>query len=154
MFFFFNLNKFWFVLNFFRSNTDILLGTRCGFKTMLVLSGVTALEDVKKWQTSENPDDKMLIPDVYMNGIGDLLTYIKKWYYLVQLSFSKLFILYFWIYFKHLHYCKCFLYFILKFFMFLVIINTFWFKETWYNMYIIKCRFSINCYSISMYSIY
>lgn len=59
-----------------RANTDILLGTNCGFQTLLVGSGVHSLDDVRRWRESSDDDDKKLIPDVYLPKLGDLLPFM------------------------------------------------------------------------------
>ncbi|XP_029046011.1 glycerol-3-phosphate phosphatase-like [Osmia bicornis bicornis] len=61
-----------------RHNTDILLGRRCGFKTLLVLTGITSLEDVNRWKQSECSEEKDFIPDYYIESIGDLLPHLEK----------------------------------------------------------------------------
>lgn len=55
-----------------RCNTDILLGKRCGFKSLLVLTGVNSLKDVEDWSKSDDPNLQELVPDFYAQGINSL----------------------------------------------------------------------------------
>lgn len=60
-----------------RCNTDILLGTRCGFQTLMVESGIHKTKDVQDWIENGSAEDKEMIPDIITGGIGDLLPYLK-----------------------------------------------------------------------------
>ncbi|XP_035221116.1 glycerol-3-phosphate phosphatase-like isoform X2 [Stegodyphus dumicola] len=61
-----------------RLNTDILLGTRHGLKTLFVLTGINSLDDVQNFQESKEEKDHMFIPDYYLPCLGDLLKFIKS----------------------------------------------------------------------------
>ncbi|XP_053131671.1 glycerol-3-phosphate phosphatase [Hemicordylus capensis] len=56
-----------------RLDTDILMGNNCGLKTLLTLTGVTTLEEVKDHLKSDCPKRKNLVPDYYVDSIADLL---------------------------------------------------------------------------------
>lgn len=53
-----------------RCNTDVALGSRCGFRTLLVGSGVHGLDDVR---TATDADQ---VPDWYLPGLADLAAYL------------------------------------------------------------------------------
>ena len=56
-------------------NTDILFGRRCGFTTLLVMSGVTKNEDIlemKKYSNNNN-NNNVIIPDFYTDTLSDVL---------------------------------------------------------------------------------
>ncbi|XP_003481157.2 glycerol-3-phosphate phosphatase [Sus scrofa] len=56
-----------------RLDTDILLGVTCGLKTVLTLTGVSTLGDVKSNQESDCMSRKKMVPDFYVDSIADLL---------------------------------------------------------------------------------
>lgn len=56
-----------------RANTDILLGKNCGLQTLLVGTGCHSLEDTRKWEVSEDPEERRLVADYYSDKLGDLL---------------------------------------------------------------------------------
>lgn len=59
-----------------RCNTDILLGTNCGFQTLLVGTGIHNVTNVDEWKSNDCLDDKKLIPDVFLPKLGDLLEFM------------------------------------------------------------------------------
>lgn len=59
-----------------RCNTDILFGTNCGFKTLLVETGIHKESDVREWQESGDPEQLKLVPDFILPSLTDLLQYM------------------------------------------------------------------------------
>lgn len=53
-----------------RLDTDILFGNSCGLTTVLTLTGISSLEDVKYCQNSSNPNDRNSVPDFYMPSLA------------------------------------------------------------------------------------
>ncbi|XP_001603048.1 glycerol-3-phosphate phosphatase [Nasonia vitripennis] len=51
-------------------STDILLGKRCGFTTLLVMSGITTKEELEK-QRRDSPNS--ILPDFYADQLSDVL---------------------------------------------------------------------------------
>lgn len=54
-----------------------MFGSRFGFQTLLVLTGVTTLKDVKALQKSSDKSAKEMIPDVYLEKLGDITKLIS-----------------------------------------------------------------------------
>lgn len=53
------------------------MGKRCGFKTLLVLTGLSKEEDIENWKKSiQDSDVKELIPDFYTDSLADLRSYL------------------------------------------------------------------------------
>ncbi|XP_030029593.1 glycerol-3-phosphate phosphatase isoform X1 [Manduca sexta] len=57
-----------------RCNTDIELGVRCGFQTLLVLSGVTSTKDIEKIRNEKKPP----LPDVVLPKLGDIISLVPS----------------------------------------------------------------------------
>ncbi|XP_030373075.1 glycerol-3-phosphate phosphatase [Scaptodrosophila lebanonensis] len=58
--------------------TDIQFGYNCGFQTLLVGSGVSTLDDVKKLQSSKQPRAYQQVPDLYVPKLSDLLKFLPS----------------------------------------------------------------------------
>ncbi|XP_071956690.1 glycerol-3-phosphate phosphatase-like [Antedon mediterranea] len=61
-----------------RLDTDILLGKNCNLKTLMVLTGISSLEDVQHNQQSTSQSLQKLVPDFYLPAFGDLHKLVKK----------------------------------------------------------------------------
>lgn len=59
-------------------HTDILLGKRCGFKTLLVLTGITTQNDVDAMNTGSVNREDLIFPDYYADELGDVLKMIDS----------------------------------------------------------------------------
>ncbi|PIO24272.1 Glycerol-3-phosphate phosphatase [Aquarana catesbeiana] len=53
-----------------RLDTDIQMGSTCGIRTLLTLTGFSSLEDAKAYQ---NSGSLSLVPDFYVDSVADLL---------------------------------------------------------------------------------
>ncbi|KAI9526768.1 hypothetical protein NQZ68_036120 [Dissostichus eleginoides] len=56
-----------------RLDTDIMLGSNCGLKTLLTLTGVSTVEDAEAHQKSGCAERQGMVPDYYVESIADLL---------------------------------------------------------------------------------
>jgi len=56
--------------------TDILFGNRCNMQTLLVLSGVSKLNDVEE-SLRIDPQNDDQIPNYILNSLGDILNYLE-----------------------------------------------------------------------------
>ncbi len=56
-----------------RLDTDIMLGSNCGLKTLLTLTGVSTVAEAEANQKSECPQRQKMVPDYYMESIADIL---------------------------------------------------------------------------------
>lgn len=56
-----------------RLDTDIMLGSNCGLKTLLTLTGVSTVAEAEANQKSECPQRQKMVPDYYIESIADIL---------------------------------------------------------------------------------
>jgi len=61
-----------------RLNVDMLIGKKCDFTTLFVQTGSHTLEDVKKYEMSGNPEDRICVPDYYTFSFSDLIFEYSK----------------------------------------------------------------------------
>lgn len=59
-------------------STDILFGKRCGFKTLLVLTGITTKNDVDALNAPNLNSKDSVVPDYYADQLGDILKMIAS----------------------------------------------------------------------------
>lgn len=56
-----------------RLDTDIMLGSNCGLKTLLTLTGVSTVADAEANEKSGCAERQGMVPDYYVESIADLL---------------------------------------------------------------------------------
>ena len=61
---------------YFSCHTDIFVAQKCGMASLLVLTGVSSLDDVDRYRGQSDPESKFNLPDFYCNDLkefGELL---------------------------------------------------------------------------------
>ncbi|KAJ0060221.1 hypothetical protein NL108_004070 [Boleophthalmus pectinirostris] len=61
-----------------RLDTDILLGSNCGLKTLLTLTGVSTVAEAQEHLKSGCTDRQGMVPDYYVESIADLLPALRE----------------------------------------------------------------------------
>lgn len=61
-----------------RLDTDILLGSNCGLKTLLTLTGVSTVAEAQEHLQSGCAQRRGMVPDFYVESIADLLPALKE----------------------------------------------------------------------------
>ncbi|XP_066938564.1 glycerol-3-phosphate phosphatase-like isoform X1 [Macrobrachium rosenbergii] len=59
-------------------NTDIMFGNECGMWTILVLSGVSTLQDARQLSCTQDPRKQKQVPLFYLNSIGDIIKLLDE----------------------------------------------------------------------------
>lgn len=60
-----------------RLDTDIMLGSNCGLKTLLTLTGVSTVAEAQDHEKSGCPQRQGMVPDYYVESIADLLPALR-----------------------------------------------------------------------------
>ncbi|KAM9425153.1 glycerol-3-phosphate phosphatase [Pholidichthys leucotaenia] len=61
-----------------RLDTDIKLGSNCGLKTLLTLTGESTLEDAEAHEKNGCTERQGMVPDYYVKSIADLLPALQR----------------------------------------------------------------------------
>jgi len=61
-----------------RLETDMLFGSNCGFDTVLTLTGVSQLEEVRQYRDGEPAANRSLVPDYVVDSIADFLPALEE----------------------------------------------------------------------------
>lgn len=60
-----------------RLDTDIMLGSNCGLKTLLTLTGVSTVAEAEANRKSGCSERQRMVPDYYVESIADLLPALR-----------------------------------------------------------------------------
>lgn len=60
-----------------RLDTDIMLGSVCGLKTLLTLTGVSTLADAQANLQSDSAERRSMVPDYYVDSVAELLPALR-----------------------------------------------------------------------------